>query len=106
MKFTFTTNLNREADNIKVWVTRQQLPIQPAFATTGHSAQGKSLPKTMSSLHEGGFAAYIAASRAFSREGLCITHPVQLNDLNKSLPEDLFFEHQRLKCLQHNICVS
>lgn len=28
-------------------VTRHQLPIQPAFAVTGHSAQGKTLPNVL-----------------------------------------------------------
>ena len=30
----------------------------------------------LSSLHEGGFGAYVAASRACTREGLCITETV------------------------------
>ncbi|KAG9310716.1 hypothetical protein JVU11DRAFT_9315 [Chiua virens] len=52
----------------KVRIERLQLPIQPAFAVTGHSAQGKTLPKIMVDLSEGGFAAYVAASRARTRE--------------------------------------
>ncbi|KAG1880597.1 hypothetical protein C8R48DRAFT_588358, partial [Suillus tomentosus] len=38
----------------KVSVIRSQLPIQPAFAVTGHSAQGKTLPNVIVDLSEGG----------------------------------------------------
>jgi len=103
--FSFTTHILRDTVKHKIKVTRNQLPIQPAFAVTGHSAQGKSLPKILTSLHEGGFAAYVAASRAFDREGLCITHPVQLSDLNKPLPQDVFNENRRLKALEHNTSI-
>jgi hypothetical protein len=44
-------------------VKRHQSPVQPAFAITGHSAEGKTLPDILANLHEGGFAAYVAASR-------------------------------------------
>ncbi|KAH7921155.1 hypothetical protein BV22DRAFT_1019909, partial [Leucogyrophana mollusca] len=69
----------------KLKITRHQLPIQPAFAVTGHSAQGKTLPKVLVNLHEGGFGAYVAASRARSRDGLCITETITLDQLNKPL---------------------
>ena len=75
-----TTNKNYE-----VHVTCQQLPIQAAFAVTGHSAQGKTLQKVLINLKEGGFSAYVGGSRATSREGLCITEPISLQDLNKLL---------------------
>ena len=107
--FSFTTNITRnhnKSDLMKVKVTRHQLPIQPGFAVTGHSAQGKSLPKILASLHEGGFSAYVAASRAFNRQGLCITHPVQLQDLRKPLGHDLYFENCRLKALEHNTYIK
>jgi len=100
--FSFTTNIHQNHSMIMTKITRHQLPIQPAFAVTGHSAQGKSLPKIVASLHEGGFGAYVAASRAFNREGLCITHPVQLQDLRKPLGHNLYFENRRLKALEHN----
>jgi ATP-dependent exoDNAse (exonuclease V) alpha subunit len=45
----------------KVRVTRNQIPIQPAFTITGHSLQGKTLPNVIVNLHEGSFAAYVAA---------------------------------------------
>ena len=107
--FSFTTNIARNHDNsefMKVKVIRHQLPIQPGFAITGHSAQGKSLPKTLASLHEGGFGAYVAASRAFNRQGLCITHPVRLQDLRKPLGHDLYFENRRLKALENNTYIK
>jgi len=61
--WSFTVQLKTE-DGMKekTCVTRYQLPIQPAFAVTGHSAQGKTLPKILVDLTEGGFAAYVAAS--------------------------------------------
>ncbi|KAG1811782.1 uncharacterized protein BJ212DRAFT_1277471, partial [Suillus subaureus] len=73
-------------------ITRHQLPIQPVFAVTGHSAQGKTLPKVLINLHEGGFVAYVAASRAQTCDGLCISHLVTLDQLNKPLPSDLLQE--------------
>jgi len=100
--FSFTTKIK----DIKVQVTRHQLPLQPAFAVTGHFAQGKSMPKILAALHEGGYAAYVAASRAFNREGLCITQPVRQQDLNTPLPYNLFIEHKRLKALEHNTYIK
>ena len=50
----------------KIKMSRHQIPIQPAFAVTGHSAQGKIILKVLASLHEGGFGAYVAASCAKS----------------------------------------
>lgn len=61
--WSFTTLLDKpDGSKEKNRVTRSQLPIQPAFAVTGHSAQGKTLPKVMVDLSEGGFGAYVAAS--------------------------------------------
>lgn len=89
----FTTLLNKEdGSKEKIRVSRSQLPIQPAYAITGHSAQGKTLPKVLVDLSNGGFAAYVAASRAKSREGLCLIQPVMLDQLNKPLPADLLAE--------------
>jgi len=68
------------------------VPVQPGFAVTGQSAQGKTLPCALANLHEGGFSAYVAASRAWNRNGLCITEPVTLQDLNKPIPHTLLFE--------------
>ncbi|KDQ05684.1 hypothetical protein BOTBODRAFT_122384, partial [Botryobasidium botryosum FD-172 SS1] len=44
-KWTFTTCTTSEDGSLtNLRVTRHQLPIQPAFAVTGHAAQGKTLP--------------------------------------------------------------
>ncbi|KAI5987253.1 hypothetical protein EDD15DRAFT_2173982, partial [Pisolithus albus] len=44
VKWTFTTLLKQpQGETVKVRICRLQLPIQPAFAVTGHSAQGKTL---------------------------------------------------------------
>ncbi|KAJ3516563.1 hypothetical protein NMY22_g14178 [Coprinellus aureogranulatus] len=53
----------------------------------------------------GGFGAYVAASRAKSRDGLCLLQPVTLRELNKPLPEDLINEIARLKALEHNTLI-
>ncbi|KAI6094669.1 hypothetical protein EDD17DRAFT_1497457, partial [Pisolithus thermaeus] len=56
VKWTFTTLLTRPDSSTpdKVHISRSQLPIEPAFAVTGHSAQGKTLPKVLVNLSEGG----------------------------------------------------
>ena len=87
-------------------IVRSQLPIQPAFAVTGHSAQGKTLPKVLVNLAEGGFAAYVAASCAMTRHGLCITEPVTIQQLNKPLPHDLLQEIHRLEAIEHNTMIT
>ncbi|KAG2112599.1 uncharacterized protein F5147DRAFT_527641, partial [Suillus discolor] len=47
--WTFTTLIQAEGDRPqrKIRVTCRQLPIQPAFAVTGHSSQGKTLPQVL-----------------------------------------------------------
>ncbi|KAJ3554886.1 hypothetical protein NP233_g12332 [Leucocoprinus birnbaumii] len=106
--FSFSYTLPRGNSGSKevVQVVRNQLPVQPAFAVTGHSAQGKTLPRVLAALDEGGFAAYVAASRAREREGLCLLREVKLSDLNKPLPSDLFYEVRRLRALEHNTDVK
>jgi len=105
--WNFTTLLkNIDNSQQKLRITRSQLPIQPAFAVTGHSAQGKTLPKVIVNLADGGFAAYVAASRATSREGLCITEPVTIQQLNKPLPHDLLDEVHRLESIEHNTLIT
>ncbi|KAF6746378.1 hypothetical protein DFP72DRAFT_823155, partial [Ephemerocybe angulata] len=104
--FTVQSPSTQNGDRVKgrenIRVRRYQLPIQPAFAVTGQSSQGKTLPNVLVSLHEGGFGAYVAASRAKSREGLSILHPVEIKDLNQPLPSDLVLEMKRLHALEHN----
>lgn len=89
----------------KVKVSRSQWGFQPGFACTGHAAQGKTLPNVLSSLREGGFAAYVAASRPNSRYGLAIIDPVTLADLNKPLPIDLIREGRRESVMEHNTLI-
>ncbi|KAG2351447.1 hypothetical protein BDR07DRAFT_1189605, partial [Suillus spraguei] len=46
--WTFTTSIDcTEGKQEKIHVTCYQVPIQPAFAVTGHSAQGKTLPQVL-----------------------------------------------------------
>ena len=107
VKNTFNTLLQLEpGEKISVKVTRSQLPIQPAFAVTGHSAQGKTLPSVLTNLCEGNFGAYVAASRAKSRHGLYITEPVELENLNKPIPYNLLQEIKRLNLIEHNTYIK
>ncbi|KAG2749905.1 hypothetical protein P692DRAFT_201712236, partial [Suillus brevipes Sb2] len=49
--WNFTTLLDDvQGCEVKLRITRHQLPIQPAFAVTGHSAQGKTLPSVLVNL--------------------------------------------------------
>ena len=73
---------------------------------TGHSAEGKTLPRVVAGLHKGGFGAYVAASRAKCRHHLCITHLVTLHDLNKPLPFHLLQDNARLNAIQHNTMIK
>ena len=105
---SFITELSQSTSQLKrkIKITRTQLPIQPAFAVTGHSAEGKTLPTVLTNLHEGGFSAYVAASRARSRKGLFITEPVSLQDLNKPIPYSLLQESKRLHAIEHNTSIQ
>ena len=106
--FTSLIHIDPEKPNelSKCRVQRSQMSCQPGFASTGHSAQGKTLPKILCALHEGGFAAYVAASRATSRRGLAIFQPVTLDDLNHRLPSDLIQEEKRHEIMEHNTLVK
>jgi len=87
----------------KIRFSRHQLPIQPAFAVTGQSAQGKTLPKVLADLTVGGFGAYVAASRPRCREDLFLTQPLTtLEQLNRKIPDALRMETKRLNALEHN----
>lgn len=105
VKTTFITSLSLEGEKKeKCKITQNQLPIQPAFAVTGHSAQGKTLPTVLKNLNEGGFAAYVTASCTHSHHGLYITEPVNLKNLNKPLPYNLLQESYHLQDLTQYIC--
>jgi len=100
-KFT-TTMADSSGTKRNVHVSRSQLNLQPAFAVTGHAAQGKTLPQVLVDLREGGFAAYVSASRARTREGLFLTETVSLDKLNRPVNNDLRHECRRLERLEHN----
>jgi hypothetical protein len=100
-KFT-TTVADSAGTKRNVHVLRSQLNLQPAFAITGHAAQGKTLPQVLVDLHEGGFAAYVSASRARTREGLFLSRAVSVDDLNRPVSSDLRHECRRLERLEHN----
>ncbi|CAG8564631.1 11854_t:CDS:1 [Acaulospora colombiana] len=86
---------------------RKQLPIEPAYAVTGHFAQGKTLPIVVGSLKQrDAAAAYVIASRATSRDGLFLTEEVTLRDLNRPWPRALRMEMARLTALEHNTSVK
>ncbi|KAE8230711.1 hypothetical protein CF326_g4281 [Tilletia indica] len=96
-KFSFRD----KADGPVVRVTRRQLPIQPGFAMTVHSAQGITANNgIVVDLRKGGFEAYVAASRATTRDNLFLIAPVQLKQLNSpALPYQLSKELKRLEAL-------
>ncbi len=83
-------------------ITRYQLCVQPGFAITGHSAQGRTLRFVICNLCLGGFGAYVAASRPRDRGGLALTKEVSVNELNVPLPTELVAEDRRLSALAHN----
>lgn len=86
-------------------VQRHQAPIQLAFSSTAHGAQGKTMPAIGSDLNFGGAKAYVIASRAQDRGGLALLQPVTLEGLNEPPPLDLRIEHRRQKALEHNTLI-
>jgi hypothetical protein len=108
--FTSFVHIDPEKPNgfSKCRVQHSQMSCQPGFATstTGHSAQGKTLPKISCALYEGGFAAYVEASRVTSQRGLPIFQPVTLDDLNHRLPSDLVQGEKHHEIMEHNTLVK
>lgn len=89
-------------------ILRSQMTWSPAFAVTAHYAQGKTMPGIVASLSKSGgsAAAYVAASRPTSREGLFLTNPVTLQDLNaQGLPPSLRFELNVLEAQDKNTLI-
>ncbi|KAE8236901.1 hypothetical protein A4X13_0g8990 [Tilletia indica] len=80
-------------------VTRHQLPLQPGFAMTVHSAQGvTSQSGIIVDLTTGGFEAYVAASRATTRDAVYLVSATTKEQLNRPpLPESLVTELERLR---------
>ncbi|KAE8229299.1 hypothetical protein CF326_g5734 [Tilletia indica] len=89
------------APNPKQTVSRKQLPFQPGFAMTIHSAQGiTSKTGIITDLRNGGFETYVAASRATKRSDVHLVAPVTKTDLNMPpLPRALRQELLRLESL-------
>ncbi|KAE8232846.1 hypothetical protein CF326_g2112 [Tilletia indica] len=85
-------------------ITRQQLPLQPGFAMTVHSAQGITCSDgVVVDLCRGGFPAYVAASRATRREDIYLISEVSRKQLNSpGLPATLRAELNRLQTLAHS----
>ncbi|KAE8225183.1 hypothetical protein CF319_g2024 [Tilletia indica] len=94
-------NFRNDEDSPVVRITRRQLPIQPGFAMTVHSAQGITAEKgVVVDLRNGGFEAYVAASRANKKANLFLIAPVLLRQLNHPpLPLELSNELKRLEDL-------
>jgi len=86
----------------KAHIKQTQLLLQPAFAITGHSAQGRTLKKVLINLRDGGNATYVGASCATNCQGLYIIEPVRIEDLNKPLHLDLLFEVCKFKAMFTN----
>jgi len=83
-------------------IKREQLPLQLAFASTVHGAQGRTIPSIVSDLNFGGAKAYVIASRTRSRHTLALIRPTTLKKLNTRRTPDLEKEACRLRDLEHN----
>ncbi|KAE8220603.1 hypothetical protein CF319_g5894 [Tilletia indica] len=94
-----TFNFRERNDAPVLRVSRSQLPLQPGFAMTVHSAQGITAEGgVVVDLRKGGFEAYVAASRATTRGNLYLLAPVKIEDLKRpGLPTDLLKELRRLR---------
>ncbi|KAE8220701.1 hypothetical protein CF319_g5812 [Tilletia indica] len=97
---TFTFTLSGDTNLVRR-ISRRQLPLQPGFAMTVHSAQGiTSKGGVVVDLRRGGFPAYVAASRATRREDIFLISDVTTKQLNSPpLPITLRFELKRLQAL-------
>ncbi|KAK0431280.1 hypothetical protein EV421DRAFT_1720677, partial [Armillaria borealis] len=97
MTWTFKHQMvNEKGKLVNVSVLREQLPFQGGFACTGQVAQGQRMTSVIAYIDEGGFAAYVAASRATSRKSLYLANRVTLGRLNKRLPLDLVDEMKKI----------
>ncbi|KAE8220552.1 hypothetical protein CF319_g5935 [Tilletia indica] len=97
---TFTFSISEDATLVRR-ISRRQLPLQPGFAMTVHSAQGITCNTgVVVDLRRGGFPAYVAASRATRREDIFLIADVTTKQLNSPpLPLTLRFELKRLQAL-------
>ncbi|KAE8264934.1 hypothetical protein A4X09_0g6811 [Tilletia walkeri] len=97
---TFTYALGRDVTAVRR-ISRRQLPLQPGFAMTVHSAQGVTCKTgVVVDLRHEGFPAYVAASRATRREDIHLIAEVTTTQLNTPpLPHALRSELKRLQLL-------
>ncbi|KAE8250215.1 hypothetical protein A4X13_0g4891 [Tilletia indica] len=97
---TFTFALHNDTTAVRR-ISRRQLPLQPGFAMTVHSAQGITCKSgVVVDLRKGGFPAYVAASRATRREDIHLIAEVTTAQLNSpALPLSLRDELKRLRVL-------
>ncbi len=105
--WTFSTNIEvSEGIIARQPVTRHQICLEGGFSITGHGSQGRTINPVLCDLHEGGFAAYVMASRASAKQNLCISEKVNIDQLNKPLPQNLKRELTYLSTLENNTLVS
>ncbi len=105
--WTFSTNIEvGEGLLSRQQVSRHQIYLEGGFAITGHGSQGRTINPVLCDLHEGGFAAYVMASRCSEKKSLCISQTVSIDQLNKPLPENLKKELNYLSVLENNTLVS
>ena len=106
LAWNFTSSIHVDSEEpdkfTKCRVYDSQLSCEPGFVSTGHSAQGKTLPKIACALNEGRFTAYTAACKATPEEGFSVFQPVALENLNHRLPSDLIQEEIQYEIMKHN----
>lgn len=107
ISWSFSAMLQLERGKVQSYkVKRYQLPIEPGYSVTGHSAQGKTLPKVQCNLRDGAWAAYVAASRARRREDIFLLQDVALKHLNKGHTAELLLEMERFSVMEHNTLIK
>lgn len=104
--FKFSTGVVSQPGQGARCFKRYQLSVEPAYAITGHGAQGRTLTDgVLITLKASNEESYVAASRPTHRNGLFLTSRVTLSDVNKPLDSALRSEMSRLAVLQHNTLV-
>ncbi|CAD6927810.1 unnamed protein product [Tilletia controversa] len=89
-------------------ISRQQLPLQPGFAMTVHSARGITCHGgVVVDLCRGGFPAYVSASRATRRQDIYLVGEVSRKQLNSPpLPTKLQHELSRLQAIARKTTIE
>lgn len=99
--FKYVVNVNGE--EVPKSVTRQQLPLVPAYAYTDYKSQGKSLTHAIVDL-ESAYSlqgVYVMLSRVRSLEGLLILRPFSVAKLCSRLSQELRNELARIDSMAH-----